>query len=51
VTNQADGITDTEDLNDENQPIEVKQSKLEKENAAALGAAENEGLPVAGLRR
>jgi len=49
MSNQADGITTTEPLHDLNQPAEGKQSKLAKENAVALSAAENEGLPVVGL--
>lgn len=49
MSNQADGITTTEPLHDPNRPAEGKQGKLAKENAVALSAAENEGLPVVGL--
>ena len=49
MSNQADGITSTEPLHGPNRPAEGKQSKLAKENAVALSAAENEGLPVVGL--
>jgi len=49
MSNQADGITTTERLRDLNQPAEGQQSKLAKENAVALSAAENEGLPVVSL--
>ena len=48
MSNQLD-ITNTEPLHDLNHPAEGEQSKLAKENATALSAAENEGLPVVGL--
>ena len=49
MSNQADGITTSEPVQDLNQPAQGQQSKLAKENAVALSAAENEGLPVVGL--
>lgn len=49
MSNQADGIMTTEPLHDRNHPAEGRQSELEKENAVALSAAENEGLPVVSL--
>lgn len=45
----ADEIQTSENPERKNDPADAKQSQVEKEEAAAVGAAENEGLPVVGL--
>ena len=50
MANQADEIQRIENVDEKNNPGYEKQGQLEKQNVVTIDAAENEGLPVVGLR-